>query len=310
MKTWSMPHPAPQARERWEAVPCALCGGNRFRRRLDCGDFFYVACRACGLVQMNPRPSAAEIRRRYGVEYGGAYLAYEQKNEAAFLRLQERALEDAGFYTLEAAVFSQARTRTRAAGAREEAPRVLDIGSATGALLAALKARGWDTRGLEIAREEAAYARARGLDVRELTLEEARFESGAFDAVCASHLIEHLSDPASFAAELYRIVRPGGRIYLTTPNIGGFQAKLFRGNWRSAIFDHLYLFSRTTLTALLERRGFTPEKTITWGGLAAGTAAAPVKRIADRLAKKLNAGDVMILRAVKPEVSGGPGGTP
>jgi SAM-dependent methyltransferase len=250
---------------------------------------------------MNPRPSAAVIRRRYGVEYGGAYLAYEKKNEAAFLRLQERALEDAGFYALEAAVFSESR-------ARESSPRVLDIGCATGSLLAALKERGWDTIGLEIAREEAEYARARGLDVRAKALEEARFESGAFDAVCASHLIEHLTDPASFTEALYRVVRPGGRIYITTPNIDGFQAQLFGGKWRSAIFDHLYLFSRATLSGLFERHGFTTEKIITWGGLAEGTAAAPVKRIADRLAKRLNAGDVMILRAVKNEGRGGPGG--
>jgi 2-polyprenyl-3-methyl-5-hydroxy-6-metoxy-1,4-benzoquinol methylase len=241
---------------------------------------------------MNPQPLAAVVRDRYGE----SYLHYETANEAAFLRLQELALGDAGFYRLERDLF-----RTAGLGEAPEKPRVLDIGCATGALLASLAARGWEPLGIEIAAPQAAYARReRNIPVLELPLEENRLAPDSFDLVLASHLIEHLNGPAEFITEVRRVLKPGGRFFVTTPNIAGFQARLFRGRWRSAIFDHLYLFSVKTLSALLRDRGFRIEKAVTWGGLAAGTAPAPLKKLADRWAKRLGFGDVMLLRALKP----------
>ena len=128
-------------------------------------------------------------------------------------------------------------------------------------------------------------------------LEENHFPENHFDAILASHLVEHLNDPASLVWEARRLLVPGGFFIVTTPNISGFQAKLFRGGWRSAIFDHLYLFSVKTLSALLRQNGFGIEKIVTWGGLAAGTAPAPVKRIFDRAAKRFGFGDVMLISA-------------
>jgi SAM-dependent methyltransferase len=238
---------------------------------------------------MNPQPLPEEVSRRYG----GEYLEYELSNEGPFLRLQLLALEDAGFWDLE----GELKSRRGAEGGR---PRVLDIGCAAGALLAELRNRGWDCTGVEICRPEAEYARReRNLDVRSLALEENRFPAAGFDAVLASHLIEHLNSPAAFVAEAYRILAPGGYFLVTTPNIDGFQARIFRGRWRSAIFDHLYLFSVKTLSALLTQKGFAAERIVTWGGLAEGTAPAPVKRLFDRLAKKCGFGDVMLIRARK-----------
>jgi SAM-dependent methyltransferase len=289
MKTWSTPVTAQQS----DYIPCALCGGVRFRPCLSCAGFSYVKCLSCGLVQINPQPKAEEVRRRYGEAHGEDYLAYELANEAAFLRLQELALEDVGFYSLEQKLLEREQGKTPAS-----VPAVLDIGCATGALLAKLRERGWRTHGVEISAPQAEYARReRGLEVRTEPLEAARFPDESFDAVLASHLIEHLNRPAVLVQEARRVLKQGGRFFVTTPNIAGFQSRLYREAWRSAIFDHLYLFSAKTLTALLTRGGFRVEKIATWGGLAAGTVPRPVKQFADRAAKLLGQGDVMIVRA-------------
>jgi SAM-dependent methyltransferase len=291
VKTWSTPVTAAEHREN---IPCALCGGRIFVPYWSCDDeaggtFSYTRCAGCGLVQMNPQPEPEAIRERYGKRHGADYLSYELANEAAFLRLQELALRDAGFFRLEQAILKPACTG-----------RILDVGCATGALLALLTKRGWETRGVEIAPEQAAYCRGRGLEVSALPLEESGFPPEHFDAVLASHLIEHLNRPAVFAAEAYRVLRRGGRLYVTTPNIAGLQARLFGPRWRSAIFDHLYLFSRVTLSRLLSRAGFRVERCRLWGGLAAGAAPKTLKAIADRAARVFGFGDVMIMRAVKP----------
>jgi 2-polyprenyl-3-methyl-5-hydroxy-6-metoxy-1,4-benzoquinol methylase len=244
------------------------------------------------------------VRNRYGK---GDYLSYERANEAAFLRLQELALQDAGFFDppddSPGASVHKGNGSSGNTGPVSGTPsqgQVLDIGCATGALLVSLREKGWKTTGVEISGPQAEYARQEwGLDVRTLPLEENHFPSEGFQAVLASHLIEHLNDPASLVREVYRILAPGGRFFVTTPNIRGFQARLLGGRWRSAIFDHLYLFSVKTLSALLMKNGFKVEKTVTWGGLAAGLAPAAVKAWADRVVKKLGMGDVMIMRVGK-----------
>ena len=238
---------------------------------------------------MNPQPVKDEIIARYSSAFANDYLRYELENEAAFLKLQQLALKDAGFYKLEKTLLLRAK----------DGPSVLDVGCATGALLAFLHDRGWRVTGVEIS-ACCEYARnERKLDVRNLPLEENKFPDESFDVVLASHLIEHLNDPRSFLAETFRILKDGGYVFISTPNISGFQARLFGGSWRSAIFDHLYLFSARTLKRMLKEAGFKAERVSTWGGLAAGLAPMWLKKIMDILAKRLGFGDVMIVRARK-----------
>lgn len=282
MKTWS----TPVRQEKKQLIPCAICGGQKFKPSISCPDFFYVRCAACGLVQMNPQPLKEETEQRYAKDY----LAYELANEKNFLKLQLLALKDSGFDAIERELLASCSAK----------PRILDIGCAIGSLLALLKERGWETVGVEISKQQAEYGRQmRALDIRDLPLEENKFPPSSFNVIMASHLIEHVNDPAALVREIHRILVPGGWCFLTTPNTAGFQARLFGNRWRSAIFDHLYLFSAKTLSRLLLDAGFIIEKKATWGGLAAGTAPLPVKRFFDKAAKRFGFGDVMIIRSAK-----------
>jgi SAM-dependent methyltransferase len=162
-----------------------------------------------------------------------------------------------------------------------------------------LRGRGWQTEGVEISPAGEYAARERGLTIHRQSLEGSGFFFFFFDVVLASHLIEHLNNPAAFISSVQHILRPGGYLILTTPNIDGFQARLLGSRWRSAIFDHLYLFSKRTIRALLSAHGFTIEGIYTWGGLAQGIAPQPLKAFADRTAKACGLGDVMAVKARK-----------
>ena len=283
VKTWSS---TPGA-ERSERVACALCGARASRPRL-AGEapggaaFAFVRCRGCGLVYQDPRPVFEDLRRRYGPDY----FAYELANEENFFGLMRLGLADAGLEGI-------------AAGMRS--PRsFLDVGCATGMLLQWMRGQGWEVQGADVCRESAEYGgRVRGVRIHAGTLEEARFADRSFSVVHFSHLIEHVVDPRAFLGEVRRVLRDDGRAVITTPNIGGFQARLFGARWRSAIVDHLVLFSRPTLRRMLAGTGFAVEREVTWGGLAAGTAPAWLKRPADRLAKRCGFGDVMLFVARK-----------
>lgn len=253
----------------------------------DCGRFAFSRCPSCGLVQQNPQPLAEAVRTRYGEDY----LAYEKANQDAYRDLELLALEDLELERHAAAAFRRAASE----GSR---PRALDVGCATGALLAALRDRGWEAQGVELSATQAEYGRSRySLPIYSGTLEAAAFPAGSFDLVHASHLIEHLNDPASFLAEAARVMRPDGLLALTTPNAGGLQARLLGPAWRSAIYDHLYLFSVRTLSDLLAMEGFAVSTLVTWGGWARGLRPAFLKPSLDRAAKRFGFGDVMAMLA-------------
>ena len=61
------------------------------------------------------------------------------------------------------------------------------------------------------------------------TLGEARFPGASFHAVHFSHLIEHVPSPRALLTEVRRVLLPGGLAVVTTPNVDGLQARLFRG---------------------------------------------------------------------------------
>ncbi len=282
MKTWSV---GPRG-ERLEDNPCPLCGSRKFRLRLPGEGFRFVECRSCRLVYQQPRPRFQDLRERYRSEY----FRYELDNAANFFALMKLGLKDAGL--------EEVRPGAVAGLAGD---RFLDIGCATGMLVADMRSRGWDARGVEICRESAEYGiRERGVDIFVGTLEEARFPADSFSIVHFSHLIEHVPDPRALLREVRRILLPGGYAVVTTPNVDGFQARLFGPRWRSAIADHLTLFSRRTLRRLLEEEGLRTLRVRTWGGLALGAAPAWLKRPADRLAKRLGFGDVMLFLAARP----------
>jgi len=271
--------------ERSKLIACNLCGGANHRKILETRDYTFVRCTDCGLSFQNPQPVFDDLKFRYGQNY----FEYELRNEENFFNLMKLGLQDIRFFE---------RTFPLDQGCK-----FLDVGCATGMLLGYMRERGWNVQGVELCRESAEHGmRTRKLDIFIGTLEQAGFPPSSFSVVHFSHLIEHVPDPKAFFLEIRRILAPGGYVVVVTPNINGLQARLFRERWRSAIADHLTLFSKTTLRAVLRCTGYQVLQTVTWGGLAKGSVPRVVKRPIDFLAKKMGFGDVVLMLARKPAI--------
>jgi SAM-dependent methyltransferase len=95
--------------------------------------------------------------------------------------------------------------------------RVLDVGTGTGEVAAAALERGAVPIGLDLAKEMIAAARARHpeIEFRQGDAEEMPFTEGAFDAVLAAFVLNHLPHPEAAAAEWSRVLRPSGRLALS-----------------------------------------------------------------------------------------------
>lgn len=109
-----------------------------------------------------------------------------------------------------------------------EGTRLLDVATGPGLVAGAAAGRGARVVGVDVAPAMLALARRRfpGLDFREGDAERLPFPDAAFDAVVANFLILHLGRPERVAAELARLLAPGGRLALTTWDQPG-RARLF-----------------------------------------------------------------------------------
>jgi len=135
--------------------------------------------------------------------------------------------------------------------------RLLDVGCGNGSFIARMHELGWDVAGTDV--DADAVRRARldsGLDVYEGTLEGARFPVGSFDVVTLTHVVEHVDDPVALLAECRRILRPGGRVVATTPNVESWGHAIFGAAWRGLEPPrHLMLFSVRTMAVCARRAG-------------------------------------------------------
>ncbi len=139
--------------------------------------------------------------------------------------------------------------------------RLLEVGCGNGDLLAGVRDLGWEVEGVDFDPGAVAAARRRGLAVREGDLASCGFPAGTFDAVVMVHVIEHVPDPRATMAEARRVLKPGGRMVLVTPNPGSRGHGCFGSAW-SALEPprHLHLFPPATLGRLVAGAGFAVER--------------------------------------------------
>jgi SAM-dependent methyltransferase len=138
--------------------------------------------------------------------------------------------------------------------------RVLDVGTAGGAFLAVAQRRGWEVEGCEPSRWLCDWAAAHyGIAVKPGTLAEQNYPDSSFDVVTLWDVLEHSPDPLQLLVECRRVLKPGGLLILTYPDIGSAIARLMGRSWVFLLSVHLYYFTRATMGRLLARAGFAVE---------------------------------------------------
>lgn len=268
-----------------EVIPvCPLCGA-RDRAIVHKGlkDYFFECapgewslfqCLSCGSAYLDPRPNQQTISLAYSRYY--THRSYDVAS--GVLRSYWHALRDdyllaefgvrsehtlwPGRWLLK--MFPIGRSGIDAALARnlERLPhpqaRLLDVGCGNGNYLEFARRAGWQVQGLDFDPIAVTAARERGLEVFEGTIKVLSGESECFDRITLSHILEHVYDPWDVLADCYRLLKPGGSLWLETPNANSNGHKAFGPYWRGLEPPrHLHIFSRACIRDKMAEIGFS-----------------------------------------------------
>ena len=281
----SFSHRAELAGDRIRATPrtlCGVCGSIGVPLYSGLTDEFFGAAGSwnfsrclgpqCGLLWLNPMPHADDIWKAYRNYYPreervapattsrvrllpraitrahvGVYLGYLNRNPT----MRERAL----------------RVLAWPVPARRADPdfplkylplrnrgRILDIGRGSGALLESF---GWRAERIDSDPIVVAAARRNGLEVYAGSLLKQKLPDASFDGVVMSHFIEYVHHPLELLQETRRILKPGRRLVIATPNAASLGHRILREEW--PFLDpprHLQVFTPRALKRLALAAGF------------------------------------------------------
>lgn len=143
--------------------------------------------------------------------------------------------------------------------------RLFDLGCGNGAVAEYLQNLGWDVVGVDPSTEGVAYANEKRSQLNihvGSAYDDLLAKFGQFQFVVSLEVVEHLYAPRIFAANLYRLLEPGGIAIVSTPYHGYFKnlaiaiTNKFDGHF-TALWDHGHIkfWSVKTLRALLEEAG-------------------------------------------------------
>jgi len=199
--------------------PCPFCGARQSLRLYSTcsisGDNFYLnRCLLCRAVFLSPTPTQQQLNQAYNDSYYG-------EGQEKFAACIEKVLDH----------FRRTRA-ARLAKYIKPPSKILDIGCGNGRFLGYLINQGFDGYGIELpgkAAQRAAQITGLNLEVGSLTT--TNYNDNFFDGICMWHVFEHLTKPKETLHIIQKILKPGGYLMMSLPNIDSLQSRLFRGKW-------------------------------------------------------------------------------
>ncbi len=235
------------------APACPLCGTRETRFHAKAHDIEYCTssdiytwqgCDACGVLFLDPMPVD-----KLGEIYPANYYSYGEGKPSAVQKIKE-ALDRKRFKGLLGAIPGESLS-------------VLDIGGGSGWLLDMVKSadpRVTQTTVVDLDAGAADIARASGHTFVQGRIEDAPLDT-QFDFILMLNLIEHVADPRAMLTKVRGLLKPGGQLFIKTPNFNSLDARIFRHRSWAGFHTprHFVLFQRSSLEALCRECGLEPQ---------------------------------------------------
>lgn len=135
--------------------------------------------------------------------------------------------------------------------------RVLDIGCGLGQSVAYHNKRGCEAYGVETDKNIQNIADTFNLKIKIGTFDCRDYEQEYFDYITLDQVIEHFNNPMQILEDISSVLKPGGHVIMTTPNVSGLPRYIFGRKWINwHVPYHLHHFSKKSILLLAEKNGF------------------------------------------------------
>lgn len=276
-----------------ESVPCCpICGsGDRHALHTELSDqVFYCApgtwdlyqCSQCRCAYLDPRPTQDTIHLAYRDYYTHTPPVTYDTNSFKGLRRFKYALGNGyrnwrfGTNSTPASKLGPIATWLIPGKRRawetdfRNLPRpspgasLLDVGFGDGSFLELAQSAGWRVAGADADPVAVEAALKRGLSVRLGFIDAFADMPASFDVITLSHVIEHVHDPKRLTTQVYGLLKPGGIVWIDTPNIDSYGHRRFGRHWRGLEPPrHLVIFNWKALESVLRAEGFSDLRRLT-----------------------------------------------
>lgn len=224
-------------------VNCNLCNADDTFLVTTQNGYKVVRCKSCGLVYVNPRPDNEALKHLYD-EYHqrngkdvNDWAKLMGKNFKEILLFLNKALPDKG--------------------------KLLDIGCGYGHFIEIMKRQGWSVYGIDLSPKVLLYAKEKGLDVLETSIDDVSFPDEYFDVVTAFYVLEHVTNPLHVLKNMYKMLKPCGILVLRVPHTTPIIRILSFFRIKNNLYDtpyHLFDYSPEIIIQLLKKAGFSSVK--------------------------------------------------
>jgi 2-polyprenyl-3-methyl-5-hydroxy-6-metoxy-1,4-benzoquinol methylase len=218
---------------------CPLCGSDRTAPMFEVAGHQYWRCAFCTLVFACGQTNA-NFRESIG-EYEPAYRQYLDEGPADAPNL------DNVIAWIESHISLGNSTL-----------RLLDVGAGSGKLIRRLNR----IRPCIVSAIEPSVALFKTYDLGSLGIEATTLpelavrQTSAYDVVTVLDVIEHIPEAAEFTRALARVTKPGGLVFLSTPDAGGLLARFLGRSWHHYNAYHFSLYGKQAVAEAARRNGF------------------------------------------------------
>lgn len=262
---------------------CPGCGFDGSILHQNVGDYFFghdgswcfrkCGNDECGLVWIDPLPLAEKLPNYYQGYYTHDAGGLKAKLKSLLISIIAPAVIDrcsANRWSQEfASLVGQLYPRVEAEafyGLGSVRPfgerRMLDIGCGNGERLPLFSTVGWShVAGIDVDSDAIHSAQTLGRDVKFGSMDSIPYESETFDFLFLHHVVEHVYSVEEGLRECFRVLRPGGMVYILTPNANSRLHRYYGKYWRGLEAPrHLRIQTKASLKRALSISGFYEER--------------------------------------------------
>lgn len=231
-------------------MKCYLCGKNnpeiiRTKLRHDISRNVLI-CKDCGIVYLEPKKT--DLKEFYEEDYRKLYTPVIGK------KLSSRD-------TFEIYLPYQRARIDEIKHILNPKMKVLDIGCSSGHFLYTVKNHVQECIGIEFNRDDAKFVNEElGIKTYTVPIENTDMPFEYFDLITLYETLEHIDDPITFLATIYKYLKPEGFLVIEAPNIQDALISIYNIEGYADFWykePHVFYYSPKTLTMMLQKCGYS-----------------------------------------------------